>query len=447
MRALPAIIFSRCSRIIGWSGLGLLTCSIAANTVLIAYLMSRPAPPAPADRRMTVAAVRSATAVADQGAAQQRAALLAALAAGDSAAMLAAGVAPDVVRMLAAARAFRRWATSAGQVEQAVDGNPTEYWRRSPKRLHPPRSREQRVTAHQAEREFDSAMREAFGSAWTGYMGRQRDNTGLSAVRKEQLQKIERDYEELESELQDEAYDFQLSGDLAKQRLLQAEKKRDLDAALTPAEHEQVELRTSESAERVITAYGDIITSEAEYLRLYAVQKAYDVRFSNEDYYARTPGWEKDPARIEAEHQLNDEIRAILGNDRWGASSREDDQEYERLTRLTARLNLPVSAADQVYLVRDAYAAQSLAINQNAMLGAAERKAQLNDLAKHAEGELQWRLGAEGAKAYAGRASWLSMLRNGQAFTTDARLLPPGSGRPGAGSAFALPAPRLPSSR
>jgi hypothetical protein len=90
--------------------------------------------------------------------------------------------------------------------------------------------------------------------------------------------------------------------------------------------------------------------------------------------------------------------------------------------------------------ISSSFSAQSLAINQNAALSATERRAQLTDLVNRAKDNLRLQLGADGADAYGRQAAWLHMLQNGTAFTTNARLLPPGSGRPGGGAtAFGVP--------
>ena len=413
----------------------LLVLSLAGNAACLALLLLRPAPPAPL--RAPVAATASGQ-VADT---RSNDSLLAALARGDSAALTAAGVAPEIVRQLAAARAFGRLAA----ISRAMEGPPAtaaraDYWRQEQPAPRPPPTREQRAERFAAEREFQDAMRRAFGEE-LDFDGGSRQRSFLSAEKQEQLRRIERDYEEMSREITDGAGGLQLAADREKIKLLNAEKERDIAAALTPAEREQIELRTSRSAQSIIGRYGDVIASEEEYKRLYALQKAFDDQY-NDPNYAR-PRRTDDKLRAAAERQLNDDLRAALGEERWAAQSRATDGEYRLLGDLANRLSLPASTPDQVYAVRDTYAAQSLAIYQNSALSDTERRAQLAALAAQAKTDLTTRLGTEGAATYADRSGWLRMLQNGAAFTTDARNLPAGSPRPGGGSTvYPLPPPK-----
>jgi hypothetical protein len=422
-----------------------LALSLAANAALVAVLVlsrpeSAPKPPVPG----TAPVRRPGAAVAPTAGPDRAGALVAALAAGDAAALTAAGVPAEVVRQLAAVRAFARLFELGRTLDRPPPPDPTEYWRNRGAVPRPPPTREQRLERLQAEREFDRAMRAAFGPDWAGDTRAARYSF-LPETKRDQLLRIERDYEEMQREVSLDADGFQLAADRAKTRLLNAEKERDLAAALTPAEREQLELRNSRTAQNLINRYGDVIASEEEYRRLYARQKAFDDRYATDDWFSRPRTPEENRARAEAERQLNDDLRALLGEDRWGALARTNDGEYRTLTTLAARLGQPAALADQVYALRDAYAAQSAALNQNAALSAADRKTIFAELANRARADLRARLGADGAEAYLPRASWVQMLQGGTAFTTDPRQLPPGSPRPGGGtSVFPLPAPPRP---
>ncbi len=412
----------------------LLAGSLAANAALVAVLLFRPAPaaspPSVGARDQRQAAPTGATD------APRADALLAALASGDSAAMTAAGVPLDVVRQLAAARAFGRLAAVARATERPDPAGP--YWRNSRSHLPPP-SREQRAERTAAEREFERAMREAFGDTWNDEWRGGRYSF-LPAERQELLRRIERDYEDMRRELAADAGDVQLPSDREKQRLLTAEMERDLAAALTPAERAEIERRSSPSARAIIDQFGDLLASEDEYKQLYALRKAFDDRY-NVAGRPRTP--EEERQRAEAERTLNDHLRAALGDERWGAVSRGSDREYQTLGTLTARLGLPAATPDLVYAVRESFAAQSLALHQDATLADAERRRQITALAGRARDELRAKLGPEGAEAYLPHSGWVQALQRGAAFVTQPRLLPPGSARPPAHTtAYPLPTPK-----
>jgi hypothetical protein len=96
------------------------------------------------------------------------------------------------------------------------------------------------------------------------------------------------------------------------------------------------------------------------------------------------------------------------------------------LSSLESRLSLPPATADQIYASRDTYAAQSQQIASNADLNAQQRKDQLAAIATQAQADLVAKLGQDGADAYSAKASWLQMLKNGNAFTTNASDAPLG---------------------
>lgn len=418
----------------------LLAASLATNAALLAWWWLRPAPPALRPVRNSPALPAPPPPAVGEAKTDP---LLAALATGDAAALKAAGVPAEVIRQLAAARAFGRLAA----LSRAIDRPPerpagADFWRLGQPSPRPPPTREQRAERSQAEREFQEAMRAAFGDDFN-FDPRARAHSFLPPEKQEMLRRIERDYDEMMREINDHAGGLQLAADREKLKLLRAEKERDIAAVLTPAELEQIELRTSRSAQQVIGRYGDVIASEAEYRRLYALQKTFDDQYGHETYFSSPHSPEEKRLRTEAERRLNDDLRATLGEERWARQSRASDDEYRVLGDLTARLNLPPGTPEQVYAVRDAYAAQSAAIQQHPALNADERHKQLALLATQARTELNARLGPDGAEAYAARSKWLRMLQGGTAFTTDPRALPPGSPRPGGGATVhPLPAPR-----
>ena len=414
----------------------LLVASLTANAALVAIVWLRLAPPAP-----VAGSGRSASGESRATGARKPDALNAALASGDVAALTAAGVSPEIINQLAAARAFGRLAKIAREQDRLTAPAPTDYWRKV--RATPPArlTREQRAERSAAEQEFSEAMRLAFGE--DPFSGNPSRNAFLSPSARDRLARIDRDYDEMRREVSQDAQGVQLATDREKLRLLDAERERDIAAVLSPAEQEQMSLRASHSANVIIDRYGDLLASEDEYKQLYAIQKAFDDKYSTRDYTMRPRTPEEERARADAERQLNDNLRAAIGEDRWAAISRDNDNEYRALNTLTTRLGLPAEMPDQVYALRDTYAAQSIAINQNIALTAAERRTQMTDLANRAKADLRAKLGPDGADNYVRQATWLQALQDGRAFTTDAHQLPAGSPRPpGNTTAFPLPAPR-----
>ncbi|HEX2854576.1 MAG TPA: hypothetical protein VHO24_15200 [Opitutaceae bacterium] len=403
----------------------LLVVSLIANLALAAMVFRRPST---ADSAAPAAAGSS---VASRPAASNGntdvAALQAALESGDSNALAAAGVPADVARALAIGRALDKMQARMRELRPApaTDG---KYWRRQgfrPDQM----TREQRMELNKVQRDFFETLRSAVGEDLDSALGgRDSQYSFLPAAKREQLRQIEQDYSEMQSQAYMDQEGIQLPSDREKLRLLRLEKERDIIAALSPEQREQYELHVSQTANNVRSRYGDAIQSEEEYRRIFALQKAFDDQFSNAEMNAGgPPSPEMQRARREAEQKLQEDIRASLNPEQLAALQRANDDDYRTVGSLARRLNLPAGTTDVVLASRETYAAQSMQINANASLSNEERRNQLQALAARAQSELQGTLGPDGAQAYAQRSQWIGMLKNGTAFSTNAKDAPAAS--------------------
>lgn len=396
----------------------LLAASLFANVAFIAVLASRSSDDVPA------AASRTSppkTASATRG---NPDALRAALASGDVAALEAAGLPAALAREIALGRTFARLAEKVRGT--SGKGAADERWWR----LRPganPGAREQQLAAR---RELSDALLAAFGDD-LGLSGDRSQFSFLPAAKRDALRRITQDYDEMFAKFSGSG-GIQLASDREKLRLLRLEKERDIAALLSPDELAAYEMRTSTSGNTVRGRYGDAIESEAEFQKIYALQKAFDEKFPREALVGRIPP-EVMRARSEAERQLDADIRATVGDDRYAALRRAADADVRVIDSLAQRLNLAPATTDNVLAARNSFAAESQRINNDTSLSVPERRAAIQALATQAKAEVTRNLGAEAADAYSQRSPWLSMLQGGMAYSTTP---PDGSGgaiMPGAG--------------
>jgi hypothetical protein len=380
--------------------------SLIANLALVAALVLRaptssaPGPAAPDKPVVGRAGDKSAEA------------LRAALASGDAAALEAAGLPAEAARQLAVGRAFSRLTPRQGS---RTDGR---WWRSA----NSGKSREQELVA---QRELSDALVALLGYDPLGFGGANSELLSfLPPAKREALRRITQDYDEMMAKFS--ATGIQLPSDREKLRLLRAERERDIAAALTPAEFADYELRMSPSAANVRARFGDALESEDDFRKVFALQKAYDEKFPSDSFTGRvTP--EMMQQRSAAERQLQDDIRAALGDDRYAALRRASDSDLRNVESLATRLNLPADTTNRVATARDQYALESQRIMANAALDPAQRRAQILDLGTKAKADLVRTLGAEAADAYSQRSPWMSMLQGGIGYTTDPRNAPPGA--------------------
>lgn len=384
--------------------------SAVANVALVIVLLSRPSPEAPA---RTAALAGAAPAKAPTGNAD---AIRAALASGDPAALQAAGFSADVARDIALGRAFGRFADKMRASQSAATN--TKWWKRSGASAN--QTREQMLSAR---RELSDAMIAAFGDD-LGIGGA--DNGQLSflpAAKRDKLRSIIQDYDEMLAKFGGEG-GIQLASDREKQKLLRAERDRDIAALLTPEELAIYEMRTSPTTAQLRSRYGDAIETEEDFRKIYALQKAFDEKFPPLSGRI-TP--DMMTGRAEGLRQLQDDMKAALGADKYAALRRAADNDVRTLDSLAGRLNLAASSTDNVLTARDVYAQESQRINADPALTPAQKRQQITELGNRARSDVARTLGAEGTDVYAQRSSWLNMLQNGMAFSTT----PPTNG-PGA---------------
>lgn len=397
----------------------LLAVSLAANLGLVALYFSRPSPPTGREQPRPSPSAKS-RGEADSA---RRDALQAAIVSGDVAALEAAGMSPQAARELLLGRAlFRTFERiRAARAAQPADDR---WWR--PSRANHPGVRELQL---QNRREITDALVAAFGDDLGLFPGS--DATAhlsfLPPEKRDALRRITQDYDEMMAKFS-AGGGIPLPSDRERMKLLREERDRDIAALLTPAEREAYEMRTSPTAQNVRARYGDGIESAEDFRKIYALQKAFDEKFSMD--LGRRVSAETMRERSEAQRQLQEGIRAALGEEKYAALRRASDPDLRTVDSLVARLNLPPVTAERVAASRETFAAESQRINANTALNPQQRRAQIQELGGRARAELTGTLGAEAAEAYAQHSPWLSMLQTGIAFTTSPTANTPMLGGP-----------------
>jgi hypothetical protein len=388
----------------------LLTLSLAANVALAAAFILR----APAPTPTTSTAARATAATSGDGKASD--ALRQALASGDGAALQAAGIPADLANQLMLGRAFGRFAEKMRAAQnKAADGR---WWRRAGASSTGNLNREQMLAAR---RELSEAMLAAFGDD-LGIGGTDNSQLAfLAPAKRDALRRIVQDYDEMLAKFGGDG--VQLASDREKQKMLRAERDRDIAALLSPDELAAYEMRTSATAATIRQRYGDAIESEDDFKKIYALQKAFDEKFPALSGRV-TP--DMMAARADAARQLQDDLRDALGGDKYAALRRAADTEIRTLDSLASRLNLPANTTDNIVAARDVFAMESQRINADTSLTPAQRRAQLQELGNRARADVVRTLGTEGTEAYAQRSAWLNMLQSGMAFSTTPQPGSPG---------------------
>ena len=331
----------------------------------------------------------------------------------------AAGLPESTVKSIVAGLIWENYHIRSNALSPKLD--PSKPWWKGGNNDWYSITKEQRAELSTLEREAEAEETRVLGpDAHTRWQDPQL--TFLSADKRKKVEGIEKDYEDLIQKVQHEMQDFRLTSDDEKIKLLMAEKKRDIAAALTPQEQTEYDLRMSPNAKQLISQISQFDCTEEEYRKIFAIQKAYnDTQNLDAEGNPLNPGADDQAKRREDEKQLKELIKTALGTERFAEYKRSQSYEYQQLVAAGKRLALPPETARQVYSLRDTVASESARIVDNPDLGVDQKKQLLADLAKTTRSQVRARLGVEGTDSYLenGSMSWLNDVESGNAVSFD----------------------------
>jgi hypothetical protein len=337
----------------------------------------------------------------------------------------AAGVERELLRQLVAGAVWKSYETRFKTIHPEND--PAVWWKEGVTQLSPTEQRTRNQRSRELQREVQAKIDSLLGTS--GEIPDLADNPwlqrrygALAPDKAAGLQRIEKDYQELIGDIRQSSGDFELPADREAIRLLKEERERDIAALLTPEERAAHALRSSPTADRLRWRMTQLDATEAEYLKIYPLQQAFDQQFEREDdeHYR---GSFDEPDRGEdfwdrrraAQEELNRQIRSVVGEERYLATQKQHDQDYTVAATATARLGLAADTPDRLYALRTPAVADSQKIAADPSLTADQKKAALKQIAATTRAQVEQTLGAEAASVYFKRGAmhWLNDLDRG----------------------------------
>lgn len=404
----------------------LLAASLALNAALLGLVVysrvkSPPAHARPSTGQPVDALDATPASAGNTASTPSPAALAATLSSGDHAALRdqlrALGLSETMVRNIVQAMIWQPYRERELQINAAklVDDQP--YWRglrRTGRRAY---TREEREELRHLASDIRQKVEEVLGtSAIDGISPQARRYSFLSADAAARIADIDRDYGEMLQEISQEAERFRVPSDAEKQRFLSQERLKDIEAALTPDEYREFELRHSPAAQALRNRLTQIEVTEAEYRALFEIQKTL---FDNAPVSspANAPTDER-RALQEKILALHDDIRTTLGDERYAQFMRASNSEYRQLQAAADRFALPTETINRVYGYRHDIASASQRIATDETLSLDQKKDALSSLAVETRQKISADLGDEIAEAYLARnMRWLESVKNGQVLT------------------------------
>jgi hypothetical protein len=399
----------------------LLAGSLAANVALAAALLLwSPGSPSSADSRATPGLSPAAQAAADASARANAARADAAktwelLHTDDPAALVArlraAGFPPEMVAVVVRELVEERFATRRRAITAA---NQKPFWQARTDSISDPGAQEALTALDREQNELmkqllganDPAIDEDHRALMRHFFGRD-----LAPEKLARIQAIQDRSTEAMSQLTAQAQAPNTSRpDLwARMQDIQKTMHADLAKVLTPDELFEFDLRNSNTSYGLRQELSAANPTEEEYRMLFPLYQALDAQFG-QPMLSSTP--EEMAPREAAFQQMQEQIKVLLGPDRYAAFQDAKNYDYQQTAKIAERLDLPPTATNQVYAVQKDIQQRATAVQNDHALSAADRTTQLAALATEADTKISSVIGAPGLDAYHQYAGqWLTQLQ------------------------------------
>ena len=315
----------------------------------------------------------------------------------------AAGYPERVVTNIIVSLAFEQLIAERGDVLFA-SLRATPYWRQIVSRSTP----EQEAQFDRINEQHRALLVAVLGKDWELRLSELREDPvarygPLPGEKVSALQKIERDYHEMRDRIARKA-----SGaiDPEANRLLEQERRRDIEQVLSSEELLEYDLRNSPTAGRVRRELAHLRLTEAEFRTVYSWYRDHELTYPN-----ALPGRARNPLEAAASSALRARIKQILGPDRAADYRQARDPDAQAENRVATRLRLPLSTAAGVAAVKREVLSRAQAVMHDEQLPPEERAARLAALAREAEARVREAFGERGMIAY-GEAGgdWLGTI-------------------------------------
>lgn len=219
------------------------------------------------------------------------------------------------------------------------------------------------------------------------------------------LQRIDRDYDELRRQV------MAVAGtpgpeSQEKLRLLAEERRRDVQAVLTPEEYAEHQLRTGPTADFLRARLDLFQPTEQEFRALHALHES--ALAGAVELPANATG-SRSPQQVMT--ALRPQIEALLGPERFADLKQTQIESARRVNNLLVRLDLPLRTGGRIEELRGDIVQRADAVRGDPSLAPAERTARLGALQTEARQRIATTLGGErNLAAYEDIKGWIRDL-------------------------------------
>jgi len=186
----------------------------------------------------------------------------------------------------------------------------------------------------------------------------------------------------------------------------QKEMEDEVAKILTPSEFEDYQLRLSQTAMMLRMQLGGFTPTEQEFRDIFKYQKTFDDQYSMFD--SGSDDKAEEDKRKAAQTELDNNLKSVLGDQRYADYKREKDYEYQSIAKAAEKQGLPKEAGIKIYDMKAVAQEQAKAIRNDKTLTGAQRQAALAGIRTETEKALQEVFGEKGYTNYKKNAYWLN---------------------------------------
>jgi hypothetical protein len=306
------------------------------------------------------------------------------------------------------------YALRRGQFYQ--NGREFKFWETDEKRsLKQTQLEEREKQLAQIDKELPAVLRELLGINYEREMNKYFVDTDEDARRLSFLSDDKRDQlmalrDRFEGEREHVTYDLKdgaLSAeDIEKLKKIDEEQNEALSSLLSPDEKDEYQLCMSPTADHLRKELIGFNPTEAEFRDLFRRQQAIDASYAYQDM--------SDPAvrsaKAAAEQSMMDDVKTQLSPDRAAALERSKDPDYQNLTLLTERFDLPAETSQTIADMRQTAEDEKQQLLADKDIPPDRLDAALKAIAAETERAARETLGDKAYAQYSQSAGWITNL-------------------------------------
>jgi hypothetical protein len=312
---------------------------------------------------------------------------------------------------------MRLYAQRRGQYYQ--NGRPFKFWETDEKRkLKQTQLEEREKQLAQIDKELPAVLRELLGVNYEREMNKyfvdtDEDNRRLAFLSDDKRSRLMALRDQFEGERDRVTYYLQegaLSpGDKEKLRKIDEEQDAALSALLSPQEKEEYQLSMSPTADHLRNKLIGFNPTEDEFRDLFRRQQAIDAAYAYEDM--------SDPnvraAKAAEEQSMMGDVKAQLNPERAAALDRSKDPDYQNLSVLAERFDLPAETSQTIVDMRQTAEDQKQQLLANKEIPPERIEAALKAIEAETERAARETLGDKAYAQYSQSAGWIHNLGTG----------------------------------